>query len=77
MNSAVVAVASALAISQGAKLVLITANGVAITDYRSMEECRAARAALIEQWHAEQESAVPPGYKIVVPAPLHVICIPD
>lgn len=63
-------------IAAAAKLVLVTAAGVAVTDYPSMERCVAARDAAIASWKAEAERNAPSGYHVVLPPTFRAICIP-
>jgi hypothetical protein len=67
---------SALAFVLAAKLVIMTANGVAITDYPSMERCERAWAELQRAWLEEAKAKAPTGYHVVVPPTLTAICVP-
>ena len=59
-----------------AKMVVVTASGVAVTEYKSGESCRLARDELLSQWKSEAEQGLPSGYRVVIPAAFHVFCIP-
>jgi hypothetical protein len=65
-----------LAVAIAAKLVIATANGVAVTDYPSMERCEKARAELLAQWQSEMQKGAPSNYRILVATPFHAMCIP-
>jgi hypothetical protein len=62
--------------SAPAKMVVATANGVAITDYSSLERCRIAREALIKAWLADAQSRAPAGYRMSQSPPMSAVCIP-
>ncbi len=73
--------APAFAQSLPAKLVIIAPNQQpTIAPYASMSRCELARSSLNRQiafQAAQAKAALPPGYRIVVPAPTpKVYCIP-
>ena len=59
-----------------AKLVIATANGVAITDYPSAARCERARVEFLVAWRKEAEASAPPGYHLVEASAPRAICIP-
>jgi hypothetical protein len=57
------------------KLFVMTANGVAITDYPSMARCEQARTELLKRVLEEAKKDVPKGYRLVAPPTVTAMCI--
>lgn len=58
-----------------AKLFVITNNGIAVTEFRSMAVCLRAADDLKRQARANAEATKPQGYRIVQYAPITTYCV--
>jgi hypothetical protein len=59
-----------------AKLVIMTPNGVAVTDFQTMNQCEQARAILLQKVLNDAEARAPKGYHVLLPPATSAVCIP-